>query len=84
MRREWKSDGAWIMFWPLTMGIGIWGVGLIYQSAAEGRPTFWVGLALLCGGGFLSGRWVAQARHLYRAAKGRPGAIVGGTRHGRV
>ena len=76
MRREWRSDRFWIALWPLAMGIGIWGVGLIYQSLAQGRPTFWVGLALFAGGSFFSGRWIAQARHLHRQWKGG--------RHGRA
>ncbi len=69
MRHEWKSDGPWMMLWPVTMAIGIWGIGLIYQGLTTDRPTLWVGISLLVGGGYLSGRWVAQARILYRSVR---------------
>lgn len=69
MRSQWRTDGPWLMLWPLAMGVGIWGIGLMFDAIANGRPTFWVGLALLCGGGFLSSRWVAQARRMYRAVR---------------
>lgn len=70
MQSKRRHDGAWIMLWPLAMAIGIWGIGLMYDGLTAGRPTFWAGLALLVGGGFLSGRWVAQARQWHRAARG--------------
>lgn len=70
MRPERRGDGAWIMLWPAAMAVGIWGIGLMYNGITLGRPTLWPGLALLCGGGFLSSRWVAQARARYRAARG--------------
>lgn len=75
MRPERRNDGAWIMLWPLAMVVGIWGIGLMYDGLANGRPTFLTGLALLCGGGFLSSRWIAQARRWYRAVhKARAGS----------
>lgn len=84
MRSERHGDGAWMMLWPLAMAIGIWGIGLMYNGITAGQPTFWPGLALLCGGGFLSGRWVAQARRRYRAARGarRPVRPCAGRRTG--
>jgi hypothetical protein len=84
MRTDLRSDGVWMMLWPLTMAIGIWGVGLIYHGIANRQGTLWVGIALLCGGGFLSGRWIAQARHLYRFAKRRAKAQAQGADSGRA
>lgn len=70
------SDGALIALWPLAMGIGVWGTGLIYQGIAHGGHNLEVGVALVVGGGFLCSRWISQARRVYRRVRARRGAAA--------